>query len=518
MRVIVVGSGLAGLTAALVADEHGHDVTVITKGLIQSSNTAWAQGGVAVASGANDSPQLHADDTMRASAGTSDPLAVDVLTAEGMTTLHWLRAHGVQFDVDDQGRLERAREAAHSVARVVHSGGDATGAEIERALVDAVHASRIRVVEETALEDIIVTAGRANGVITLSRAGERQEWRADAVILATGGAGQLYQHTTNPLVATADGIAAALRAGVVVDDLEFMQFHPTALLGESVSLISEAVRGDGAVLRNRSGERFMTAVHVDAELAPRDVVARAIATEMDKQDGEAVWLDATVVHPGKVHGKDYDSLSDYLSARFPSITAACAAAGIDWSRQWVPVTPAAHYLMGGICTDLDGKTSLPGLWAVGEVARTGVHGANRLASNSLLEAAVFGRRAADSLNHESAQWPVFLAEPEVGGEASAHQTDSFNRSRLQRLMWQHAGLVRDADGLTHAANVISQWRRSLPIRKPASVNELEDRNLLEVAAELVDAARRRTHSLGAHFRSDDVNPVSHSHRKEPVHA
>ena len=279
MRVLVIGSGLGGLAAALTAVERRYEVTVVTKAGISEANTAWAQGGIAVARGANDSPSLHASDTMRAGAGAGDPRAIEVLTQEGAAVLDWLQALGARFDCDADGQLARGLEAAHSVPRVYHAGGDATGAEIERALVSAIRTTAIAVVEHTALTDLVVRDGRVVGIDTVDADGSARRWLADAVVLATGGAGQLYRHTTNPTVATGDGVAAAIRAGAQVADLEWYQFHPTALAVPEPSLVSEAVRGEGAVLRNREGERFLLAVHPDAELAPRDVVARAVAGE-----------------------------------------------------------------------------------------------------------------------------------------------------------------------------------------------------------------------------------------------
>lgn len=498
MSVLVIGSGLAGLEAALTAHECGLDVTILTKANITDSATSWAQGGVAAALGADDSPALHAADTMRASANLAEPRAVDVLATEGPDLVRELAERGAQFDRDLSGDFARGREAAHSLARVVHAGGDATGREIERALVSAVHAAEIPVIEHTALSDLLLNDGAVVGVRTLDNDGKQRDWNADAVILATGGAGQVYRYTTNPLVATGDGLAAAMRAGAQLADLEFVQFHPTALALEHIALISEAVRGDGAVLRNAAGERFMLTVHHDAELAPRDVVARAVAREMAR-DGQPVWLDATAIRPQSENAA-------YLAERFPTIDAVCRAAGIDWSREWVPITPAAHYLMGGIETDLDGRTSLPGLWAVGEVARTGVHGANRLASNSLLEAAVFGRRA----GLDVAQYSSPFIERSERIEPSRNLTlttgtsqEAFARSDLQELMWANAGLERNASGLREAAAQIGQWRAALG---PAlTVHELEDRNLLDVSAAIVNAALTRDASVGAHYRTDDVS-------------
>ena len=521
MRVLVVGSGLAGLEAALTAFECGHDVTILTKASVTDSATAWAQGGVAAALGSDDSPALHAADTMRASANLAEPRAVDVLATEGPGLVRELAGRGAKFDLDDAGNFARAREAAHSLARVVHAGGDATGAEIERALVAAVHKlvpverslqgevgtqrPAIRIVEHHAISDLLLERGRVIGVRTIDGNGTVTDWPADAVILATGGAGQVYRYTTNPAVATGDGLAAAIRAGAQLADLEFVQFHPTALAATEVALISEAVRGDGAVLRNAAGERFMLTVHADAELAPRDVVARAVAREMAR-DSQPVWLDATAIRPEAENAA-------YLAERFPTIDAIVHRHGIDWATEWVPITPAAHYVMGGIETDLDGRTSIPGLWAVGEVARTGVHGANRLASNSLLEAGVFAHRAARSLADYTPAPPRSLSG---ASEASAIETQQHSvRSELQTLMWNNAGLERNAASLRDAAERISNWLAATS--EPRTFRELEDRNLLTVAQAIVQAALERGESVGAHYRTDDTSTGTIA-VQEPQHA
>jgi L-aspartate oxidase len=503
--VVVVGSGIAGLIAALHAVEAGCAVTLVTKNALAQSNTRYAQGGVAAVTGADDRVEDHVRDTLRAAAGLADERAVRVLAEEGPARIRELVARGVAFDRDGEGALRRGREAAHSTARVLHAGGDATGAEIERALVADVRASSVVVLEHAFLRDLLVERGghggaRVRGVRLWVDGGERR-LDADAVVLATGGAGRLYAHTTNPEVATGDGIAAALRAGAAVADLEFVQFHPTVVrLGEESFLVSEAVRGEGATLIDDDDRRFVFDTHPDGELAPRDVVARAIAERMRRQGGRPVRLDAT--HLGAAA----------LSARFPTIDAVLRAAGWDWAAHPVPVTPAAHYLMGGIATDLHGRTSLPGLYAVGEVARTGVHGANRLASNSLLEGAVFGARAGDALAADAASglWPVPTAaapSPAPAVTASATTTADaadagpFSRAALQQLMWEHAGLERTGAGLAHAAAVLARWRGTLTAA--TTVADAEDANLLVVAEALVAAALARPASVGAHRRADD---------------
>ncbi len=386
LDVLVLGSGVAGLSAAVRlaapprADGSPLRVGVLTKAELSQSATRWAQGGVAaVLGGDEDSTDLHLADTLAAGAGLCDAEAVRVLVDEGPTRVHELIAMGAVFDRQPGGALALAREGGHSTARVVHAGGAATGAEVERALVDATRSTAAAVLEEWFALDLVVEGGRCRGVLALSLDGELVEVRAHHTVLATGGAGQLFAVTTNPAEATADGLAMALRAGVPVADVEFMQFHPTALHHPAMPrpLLSEALRGHGALLRDAGGERFVD------ELAPRDVVSRAMAERMRTQGVENLWLDAT-------------GLASF-DARFPTIAASLRAIGLDPSRDWLPIAPAAHYLSGGVVTDLSGATALPGLWAAGEVACTGVHGANRLASNSLLEGMVFGARLAEAI-------------------------------------------------------------------------------------------------------------------------
>jgi L-aspartate oxidase len=499
-RVVVIGSGIAGLVAALEGSRT-HEVTVVTKSELAESNTAYAQGGIAAAVFADDSVESHIADTLSAGAGLNVREAVEVLCAEGPERIRDLIAFGVAFDRSG-GDLARGLEAAHSHARVLHAGGDATGAEIERALVRAVRASAARIVEHAFLTDILVTDGVIRGVVVLRADGMLDELAADAVILASGGAGQLYSHTTNPGVTTGDGVAAAWRAGAALADLEFYQFHPTALAIPGSFLVSEAVRGEGAVLRNAAGERFMVDVHPDAELAPRDIVARGIAVEMAAQGGTPVFLDATALG------------AEFLARRFPTIDAACHAAGIDWARVPVPVTPAAHYWMGGVATDTHGRTTVAGLYAVGEVACTGAHGANRLASNSLLESLVFAHRAAEDLaDGVPADWdwtrPEWLAEAagaaEAGGlehAAVAERADAtvVPRDALRALMWDAAGVHRTRQTLEAAAVTLAGWRASVDPR--ATRAEREDGNLLDLARLVVSSALEREESRGAHFRSD----------------
>lgn len=408
---------------------------------------------------------------------------------EGAARIAELSARGVAFDRDGDGALLLGREAARSHARIAHAGGDATGSAISGALAAEVRRRPIDVVEHAFLIDVLMRDGEARGIRTLI-GGSATDIPADAVILATGGAGQLYAHTTNPSGATGDGIAAALRAGAEVADLEFVQFHPTVLTKGAAFLISEAVRGEGATLLDEHGRRFAFDVHPDGELAPRDVVSRAVARQAASQ-GSPVRLDATMLGAAR------------LSSRFPTIDRVTRERGLDWALEPIPVTPAAHYLMGGVVTDLDGRTSVPRLFAVGETARTGVHGANRLASNSLLKGAVFGARAAAALGTPAAVGEATsTARPQTARPHDREEGDAtasprpFARADLQRLMWDDVGLLRNDDSLAHALDVIRNWQ--LPA--PQTVAAHEDANLLVLAAATASAALARTASVGAHFR------------------
>ena len=494
-HIIVVGSGIAGLIAALEVSRE-HEVTLVTKAELSESNTRWAQGGIAAAMFPDDSVAEHVADTLRAGAGLCDLNAVEVLCSEGPARIRDLIRLGVGFDYRD-GELARGLEAAHSRPRVLHAGGDATGLSIETALVRAVRsAPHIRVLEHTFACDLLLSNDKDNtngrritGLEVLDEATGRHELNADAVILASGGAGQLFLHTTNPSVATGDGVAIALRAGAQLADMEFYQFHPTALATPGTFLISEAVRGDGAILLDANSRRFMQHVHPDAELAPRDVVARGIARQMAVQQGQPVMLDATALG------------AEFLARRFPTIDAACRSRGFDWSAQPIPVTPAAHYWMGGIRTDIWGRTSIPGLFAVGEAACTGVHGANRLASNSLLESLVFAWRCASMLLSEAgdakaapmvSDREILPIDPHVSSSAVP-----VDRLELQTLMWDSVGIERTGEGLEAAANQLRHWSG-----QSSSVHELETANLLAIAQVMVAAALAREESRGAHYRED----------------
>jgi len=489
--VVVVGSGIAGLIIALQASRT-HRVELLTKSELAESNTRYAQGGIAAVMFGDDSVAAHIADTLAAGAGLGDPAVVEILCAEGPGRIRDLIALGVEFDREGAD-LARGLEAAHSSARVLHAGGDATGAVIEAALVAAVRRSAITVHEFTFVAELVVRDGRVRGVEVVDRDGSARTIAADSVVLASGGAGQLYRHTTNPAIATGDGAAAALRAGAVLSDVEFYQFHPTALAAPGNFLVSEAVRGEGAVLLDARGHRFMTDVHERGELAPRDVVARGIATRMAAQGGDPVLLDATALG------------SAFLAERFPSIDAACRRLGLDWSERPIPVTPAAHYWMGGVRTDEWGRSSLPGLFAVGEVSSTGVHGANRLASNSLLESLVFAWRAASKL--DDASWPESAVADAHPLPSQVGQGLAVSRDALRVLAWARIGLYRDAEGLGSAADVLASWRA--PGR---SVAERETRNLLDLARLMASAALAREESRGAHFRTDHPDTSAHFER------
>lgn len=489
-NIVVVGSGIAGLIAAIRLSEQ-FCVTLVTKAEIAESNTRWAQGGIAAAIFPDDTVAQHIADTERAGAGLCDAEAVKVLCSEGPARIRDLIQLGVPFDKHN-GDLARGLEAAHSRARVLHAQGDATGLSIEMTLVRALRKADVRVLEHTFACDLVLVRGQVAKLKILT-GGEHKELDADAVVLASGGAGQMYLHTTNPAGATGDGIAMALRAGAQLADLEFYQFHPTALAVPGTFLISEAVRGEGAVLLDSQGRRFMQSIHPDGELAPRDVVARGIAMQMAVQGGDPVFLDATKLG------------ADFLARRFPSIDAACRNRGLDWATQPIPVTPAAHYWMGGVKTDLWGRTTIPGLFAVGEAACTGVHGANRLASNSLLESLVFAWRCADFLIKENGTWSAAWPETaptgrviEPSGSQITNAAPLADRRTLQSLMWNMVGIERTGKDLERAVEQLNSWT----VDATCSMSSLETDNLLQLARATAVAALARRESRGAHFRHD----------------
>jgi L-aspartate oxidase len=531
LDLLVLGSGVAGLSAAVrAAGRPGLRVGVLTKGELDQATTRWAQGGVAaVLSSDEDSTDLHLADTLAAGAGLCDGEAVRVLVDEGPARVHELITLGAVFDRDHRGALALAREGGHSTPRVVHAGGAATGAEVERALVEAVRATAAAVLERWFAFDLLVEGGRCRGVAALDDEGRCREVRAAHVLLATGGAGQLFAVTTNPAESTGDGLAMALRAGVAVADLEFVQFHPTALHHPVVPrpLLSEALRGHGAVVRDARGRRFAD------ELTTRDELSRSETARMAEQGVDHLWLDVTGM--------------EHFGQRFPTIAAITTAAGLDPATDWLPIAPAAHYLCGGVVTDLDGATSLPGLWACGEVACTGVHGANRLASNSLLEGMVFAPRVVEAIER-GADGPtstgamravlgtaaqgddVVVGRPvaAAGGEAhpaageaqlaptsapapapapatgAAGHDVADRRERLQRAMTAAAGVIRTGEGLGAGRRELAALAGERDVTRPVEHHELD--NLRTVGDALLVAALARTESRGAHWRADHPEP------------
>ncbi|MFF5635702.1 L-aspartate oxidase [Streptomyces sp. NPDC012825] len=503
--VVVVGSGVAGLTAALRCTAAGLRTVVVTKARLDDGSTRWAQGGIAAALGEGDTPEQHLDDTLVAGAGLCDERAVRTLVTEGPDAVRRLIETGADFDKTSEGEIALTREGGHHRRRIAHAGGDATGAEISRALVEAIRDRGVRTVEHALVLDLLTDAeGRTAGV-TLHVMGEGRHdgvgaVHAPAVVLATGGMGQVFSATTNPAVSTGDGVALALRAGAEVSDLEFVQFHPTVLfLGAGAEgqqpLVSEAVRGEGAHLVDADGVRFMLGQHELAELAPRDVVAKAITRRMQEHGTEHMYLDAR--HFG----------AEMWERRFPTILAACRTHGIDPVTEPIPVAPAAHYASGGVRTDLRGRTTVPGLYACGEVACTGVHGANRLASNSLLEGLVFAERIVED---------IVAAAPRAAGAPVPHPapavlplpaTDA--RTRIQRIMTNGAGVLRSEASLREAADALDALHEEAVAggtddSKAAEpgVDSWETTNLLCVARVLVAAARRREETRGCHWRED----------------
>jgi L-aspartate oxidase len=501
---IVVGAGIAGLRAAISLAEHG-DVLVVSKEQAIESNTHYAQGGIAVAMGGPEDVALHLQDTLRAGDGLVFEAAASVLVQEGPARVEELLAWGAAFD-REHGQLMRTREGAHSLPRILHANGDATGAEIARALLQhARGVPRITLLEWATALDLIVQDGRVAGTTLLDKDGAWHAVSARAVLLASGGAGQVYSDTTNPSVATGDGIAMAARAGAEIADMEFYQFHPTAFYmpGAPRFLLSEALRGEGALLRNHKGERFMERYHPLAELAPRDVVARAIMREgTGDRPGETlpVYLDMR-------HLKDID-----LDQRFPGIAAFLREHGLVLARDLVPVRPAAHYLMGGVRTDLHGRATLPGLYAAGEVACTGVHGANRLASNSLLEGLVFGARAGEAMLEMAQQSATpALAPPDERDDVTPERVQEL-REQLRDAMWLYAGLLRDENGLQTMRSILDGMRGKLPRGNTREAAEL--RNLHGTAMLITQSALARKESRGAHARTDhpekQAGPALHS--------
>jgi L-aspartate oxidase len=491
---IIVGSGIAGLYIALLAIERG-SVLILTKGSIDDCNTKYAQGGIAVAMGKDDSPELHFKDTMAAGDGLCDAEAVRILTDEAADCIADLINSGVPFDTLD-GEITLTREAAHTVPRIMHAGGDATGEHIEVTLSRRVRSTPTKILENCLACEILVQNGKVTGVRSLDcRTGSVEEYHCQFLILATGGAGKLFKYTTNSDVVTGDGITLAFEAGAEISDIEFFQFHPTVLRlpGVAPFLISEAVRGEGGILRNVEGHRFMPDYVAEAELAPRDIVARSIVYEMKKTHSDRVFLDVTHLPPR------------LITTRFPHIYRFCLDHGLDITKGLIPVAPAAHYLMGGVKVNSWGETNIPGLFAVGETACTGVHGANRLASNSLLESVVFSKRVV--------QRTEMIAPPrhceERSDEAISYclphrellpKVPHLNLPKLQSLMWDKVGIIRSGKSLEEAANILATWESLLS--QPSDRPSYELNNLVLCARLMTEAALLRKESRGAHFRTD----------------
>jgi L-aspartate oxidase len=497
---IIVGSGIAGLYTALLAKEQG-SVLIITKGIIEDCNTRHAQGGIAAAISKNDSAELHFQDTIAAGGGLCDEEAVHILVDEAPDRIADLVSFGVPFDTID-GEISLTMEAAHSIPRILHAGGDATGEHIEVTLSKRVRASKIQVLEDCLATEILVEKGQVHGIKALDcRTNSVEEFSCRSLILATGGAGQLYKYSTNSEIATGDGVALAFNTGAEIMDMEFFQFHPTALRlpGVPPFLISEAVRGEGGVLRNVEDQYFMTDYVTEGDLAPRDIVARSIVYEIKKTGSDKVFIDATHL-PRKI-----------TTTRFPHIYRFCLDHGLDVTKDLVPVAPAAHYMMGGIKTNIWGETNIAGLFAVGEAACTGVHGANRLASNSMIEVIVFAKRIIDRIVHG-----IRNIEPNVNRKNEIHRLLSRRQfsdiknapslSNLQKLHWDRVGIIRDKEGLTQAADILAAWQETLP--NPTDRPSYELNNLTLCGRLMTEAALIRRESRGAHFRSDFPTSLS----------
>ena len=491
--VIVIGSGIAGLTAALSARDKGLSVLLLTKDVLSTGSTSWAQGGIAAALGPGDSPDQHFQDTLEAGAGLCDQESVRILVQEGPAAVKRLINLGATFDLDSSGNVALTREGGHRRDRIAHAGGDATGAEISRALVAKVLADpKVRIFEHALVLDLLKDKNERVCGVTLHVMGKGKidgvgAALARAVVLATGGLGAVFQQTTNPLVATGDGVALALRAGATVADLEFVQFHPTVLWVGSDSrgsqpLISEAVRGEGAILRNINGEAFMSTIHPMKDLAPRDVVAHAVHEEIIKSGKPYVYLDGTKLG------------ENIWLQRSPNILSSCRKIGIDPLVDLIPVVPAAHYASGGVVSDMTGKTDIPGLFAVGECANTGVHGANRLASNSLLEGLVVAERVANHLTDLPKQ-----SEPVIENTPT-NLIDGKVRKDITETTTTGAGAVRNATGLNKTIDKLSELAKKTT--KLSSTQSWEATNLLTVSSFLSNAALRREESRGSHWRSD----------------
>ncbi len=490
--VIVVGGGAAGASCALSAAARGLRVAMIAKGCSTDTNTSWARGGVAAVLSQDDSFDQHVADTIACGGDLCDERVVRSVVGGGPAAIERLINLGAAFDRGDCGSLSLGREGGHKRHRIVHAAGDATGPEVQQALRNGVqHADRITVFQNAFALDVLISDDHhATGLIARLDGGQVVAFEASDVVLATGGAGQLYRETTNPVLATGDGLAMGLRAGAIARDLEFYQFHPTCLYiaGAARVLISEIVRGGGGVLRDKHGDRFMTEAHPDAELAPRDVVTRAITTRMAEHGETNVFLDLSEIS-GDPH------------ALYPGISRTCRAFGIDIARDPVPVRPGAHYMIGGLRTDLDGRTSVPGLWAIGECASSGLHGANRMGSNSLLEGLVIGDRCGSTIEPTDAEAArVRSMAGEISPQVRLNLTDL--TYSMKSLMWRHVGVERSGEHLREAASQLGFWATVTEKLAPPAPQAWELRNMLLLAQAMTDSAAHRTESRGAHYRID----------------
>ena len=491
-RYAIIGSGIAGLWTALHLAGDG-PIAVITKSNVRESSTQYAQGGIAVSLPPTDSPELHEQDTLRAGAGLCDEPAVAILTQEGPQVVRELIGHGAVFDRED-GHLAYGMEAAHATNRIVHAHGDATGEEVERTAYEAVRREpEVEIYETTAAAELLIIGGECVGVQSVNLPeGRLVRLIADATLIATGGVGSLYKYSSNPPVATADGIATAFRAGAALQDLEFVQFHPTALAaaGYPKFLISEAVRGEGARLLNPHGQQFMDRYHPREELAPRDVVARAVYAEMRAAHSDHAYLDFTPLEAAR------------MRQRFPGIIEELHERGFHPEDEPVPITPVAHYMMGGIAADLHGRTSIPRLFACGECASYGVHGANRLASNSLLDGLVFGKRSAAAMAQIEPLSPPEERRAAAHDQVGVYAAPAPLKERIADLMWEQVGIIRTGDGLAQAQAQLQQWAEQIELRSQATLGELEAANMAQAGLVIAAAARHRTESRGAHYRTD----------------
>lgn len=505
---IVLGSGIAGLRAVAELSEYG-DVAVITKSSLGSGSSEHAQGGVAVVLSDEDDIHLHYNDTLVAGDGLCDETSVMTLVEEGPSYIKELISWGAQFDMHD-GELSFTREAAHSVNRIIHASGDATGQEIVRALKEYVSKiDNITRIENTFAMDFIVKDNKIHGLKCIDEVtGETLLYYAKAIVLATGGGGRIYTRTTNPDVSTGDGMAMAFRAGAAIKDMEFFQFHPTGLhlKGAPAFLLSESMRGEGAVLRNVDGDRFCHDYHKDAELAPRDIVSRAIFFEMVKTDADHVFMDLTHME------------SDFLIKRFPKIYSTLIDYGFDITKDMIPISPAAHYQMGGVETDLWGRTSVEGLYACGEVACTGVHGANRLASNSLLEGVVFGGRSAKAVIEDTKMSEIVVIEVEAPKNPISANQCKIDIEEIQKLMWDYVSVVKSERGLQKALDQLLDYQATYRLCQPTDRKTCETKNIVTVSKLMTLAALNRHGSRGSHFREDFPDKIKENWHTVFIHA